>query len=86
MSVKLKSRSEDSEGSSGEEISFRLFARLVWMITMTYNINADDAACALQKQSMQKNWYSLTDIEGVFKDPGDPSTLISELHVDEAKN
>ena len=27
----------------------------------------------------------LTDIEGVYKDPSDPSTLISELRVDEAK-
>ncbi len=27
----------------------------------------------------------LTDIEGVYKDPKDPSTLISELEVEEAK-
>lgn len=27
----------------------------------------------------------LTDIEGVYKDPADKSTLISELHVSEAK-
>ena len=27
----------------------------------------------------------LTDIEGVYKDPSDPSTLISELRVDEAR-
>lgn len=28
----------------------------------------------------------LTDIEGVYKDPKDPSTLISELEVREARN
>ena len=28
----------------------------------------------------------LTDIEGVYKDPKDPSTLISELEVEEAKH
>ena len=27
----------------------------------------------------------LTDIEGVYRDPKDPSTLISELHLSEAK-
>ena len=39
----------------------------------------------LRERSTQKNWHSLTDIEGVYKDPEDPSTLISELPVSDAK-
>ena len=33
---------------------------------------------------MQKNWHFLTDIEGVYKDPEDKATLISELTVSDA--
>ena len=51
----------------------------------TYNINADDAACAIARRSMQKKLAFLTDIEGVYKDPNDPSTLISELNVSEGE-
>jgi acetylglutamate kinase len=51
----------------------------------TYNINADDAACAIAKAVNAEKLAFLTDIEGVYRDPSDPSTLISELHVDEAK-
>ena len=50
----------------------------------TYNINADDAACALAKAMKAEKLAFLTDIEGVYKDPQDPSTLISELTVSEA--
>ncbi len=50
----------------------------------TYNINADDAACAIAKAMQAEKLAFLTDIEGVYKDPSDPSTLISELFVDEA--
>ena len=45
----------------------------------SYNINADDAACAIAKLAF------LTDIEGVYRDPLDKSSLISELSVPEAK-
>lgn len=51
----------------------------------TYNINADDAACAIARALKVEKLAFLTDIEGVYKDPKDPGTLISELHVDEAK-
>lgn len=50
----------------------------------TYNINADDAACAIAKAVNAEKLAFLTDIEGVYKDKDDPSTLISELAIDEA--
>ena len=50
----------------------------------TYNINADDAACAIAKAMKAEKLAFLTDIEGVYKDPQDSSTLISELTVSEA--
>lgn len=52
----------------------------------TYNINADDAACAIARAVEAEKLAFLTDIEGVYKDPDDKSTLISELTVSEAKN
>ncbi len=51
----------------------------------TYNINADDAACAIAKAVNAEKLAFLTDIEGVYKDPSDRSTLISELSVSEAE-
>ena len=51
----------------------------------TYNINADDAACAIARAVQAEKLAFLTDIEGVYKDPNDPSTLISELNVSEGK-
>lgn len=51
----------------------------------TYNINADDAACAIARAMKAEKLAFLTDIEGVYKDPEDPSTLISELLVSEAE-
>ena len=51
----------------------------------TYNINADDAACAIARAMNAEKLAFLTDIEGVYKDPDDPSTLISELQISEAK-
>lgn len=50
----------------------------------SYNINADDAACAIAKAVNAEKLAFLTDIEGVYKDKDDPSTLISELDLDEA--
>lgn len=52
----------------------------------TYNINADDAACAIARAVEAEKLAFLTDIEGVYKDPDDKSTLISELTVSEAKD
>ncbi len=51
----------------------------------TYNINADDAACAIARAVHAEKLAFLTDIEGVYKDPKDPKTLISELCVEEAE-
>ena len=51
----------------------------------TYNINADDAACAIARAMGAEKLAFLTDIEGVYKDPKDPGTLISELTVTEAE-
>lgn len=50
----------------------------------TYNINADDAACAIARAVQAEKLAFLTDIEGVYKDPDDKSTLISELKISEA--
>lgn len=50
----------------------------------TYNINADDAACAVARAVHAEKLAFLTDIEGVLKDPSDKSSLISELPIEEA--
>ena len=52
----------------------------------SYNINADDAACAIARAVSAEKLAFLTDIEGVYKDPQDPDTLISELTVSEARD
>lgn len=51
----------------------------------TYNINADDAACAIAQAMKAEKLAFLTDIEGVYKDPKDPETLIPVLPVNEAE-
>ncbi|MCM1105594.1 MAG: acetylglutamate kinase [Blautia sp.] len=51
----------------------------------TYNINADDAACAIARAVSAEKLAFLTDIEGVYKDPEDKGTLISELTGTEAR-
>jgi acetylglutamate kinase len=51
----------------------------------TYNINADDAACAVAKATKAEKLAFLSDIEGIYKDFNDKSTLISELTMDEAE-
>ena len=51
----------------------------------TYNINADDAACAIAQAMEAEKLAFLTDIEGVYKDPKDPETLIPVLPVAEAE-
>lgn len=53
---------------------------------VTYNINADDVACAIAKAVNAEKLAFLTDIEGVYKDKDDPDSLISELTVEEAKD
>lgn len=51
----------------------------------TYNINADDAACAVATAIGAEKLAFLTDIEGVCKDPQDKESLISVLTLDEAR-
>ena len=51
----------------------------------TYNINADDAACAIATAVNAEKLAFLTDIEGVYKDYDDKDSLISELSINEAK-
>ena len=50
-----------------------------------YNINADDAACGVAKAINAEKLVFLTDIEGVFVDPSNKKTLISEMDVQTAK-
>lgn len=50
-----------------------------------YNINADDAACAIARAVSAEKLAFLTDIEGVYEDPKNPDTLISELTIDDAR-
>ena len=51
----------------------------------TYNINADDAACAIAKAVNAEKLAFLTDIEGLYKDINDRSTFISRLSATEAE-
>lgn len=51
----------------------------------SYNINADDAACAIAKEVNAEKLAFLTDIEGVYRDFNDKSSLISELTIEEAE-
>lgn len=51
----------------------------------SYNINADDAACAIARAVSAEKLAFLTDIEGVYRDPADKNSLISELTVSDAK-
>lgn len=51
----------------------------------SYNVNADDAACAIATAMKASKLVFLSDIEGVYADPDDRTTLISEMTVGEAK-
>jgi acetylglutamate kinase len=50
----------------------------------TYNINADDAACAVAKAVGAEKLAFLTDIEGLYKDINDKSSFISRITASEA--
>ncbi len=50
----------------------------------TYNINADDAACAIAKAVGADKLVFLTDIEGLYKDINDRSSFISRLTATQA--
>ncbi len=49
-----------------------------------YNINADDAACAVATAIGAEKLVFLTDIEGVYSDPKDKDSLISVLTLERA--
>lgn len=51
----------------------------------SYNINADDAACAIASAMGASKLAFLTDIEGVYRNPLDKSSLISEMTIPEAE-
>ncbi|WP_101876163.1 acetylglutamate kinase [Lachnoclostridium edouardi] len=51
----------------------------------SYNVNADDAACAIAEAMKAEKLAFLTDVEGVYRDFEDKDSLISELTVEEAK-
>lgn len=51
----------------------------------SYNINADDAACAIAQAVSAEKLAFLTDVKGVYRDPEDKFSLISELSVSEAR-
>ena len=47
----------------------------------SYHINADDAACAIATAVNAEKLAFLTDVEGVYRDPSDESTLVSKLSI-----
>lgn len=49
----------------------------------TYNINADDAACAIAKAVGANKLAFLTDVEGLYKDINDKSSFISRISADQ---
>lgn len=50
----------------------------------TYNINADDAACAIARAVGAQKLAFLTDIEGLYRDIEDKSSFISRLTASQA--
>ena len=50
----------------------------------TYNINADDAACAIASALGADKLVFLTDVEGLYRDFNDKSSFIGRLSVSEA--
>ena len=52
---------------------------------LSYNINADDAACAVAKAVKAEKLAFLTDVEGLYRDFEDKNSLISEMMVNEAQ-
>ena len=51
----------------------------------TYNINADDAACAIARAVNAEKLAFLTDVEGVYRDFQNKDSLISEMSAQEAQ-
>lgn len=51
----------------------------------SYNINADEAACAIAKELKAEKLAFLSDIEGVLSDVKNPESIIAEIYVGEAQ-
>ena len=51
----------------------------------TYNINADDAACAIARAVGADKLVFLTDVEGLYKDFSDKSSFISRITASDAE-
>ncbi|CAM4079124.1 acetylglutamate kinase [Campylobacter jejuni subsp. jejuni] len=51
----------------------------------TYNINADDAACAIAKALRAEKLAFLTDTAGLYEDFNDKNSLISKISLEQAK-
>ena len=51
----------------------------------TYNINADDAACAVAKAVGAEKLAFLTDVDGLYKDFNDKDSLITRIRVSDAE-
>lgn len=49
----------------------------------TFNINADMAACVIASQMKVRKLVFLSDVPGVLKDPQNPESLISTIHIDD---
>lgn len=52
---------------------------------LSYNVNGDDAACAIAGAVQAEKLAFLTDVEGVYRDFQDKSSLISEMTLQEAQ-
>lgn len=52
----------------------------------SYNINADVVAGEIAAALKADKLIMLTDVEGIFEDPSDPSTLISTLRMETARS
>ncbi|MGL5437753.1 MAG: acetylglutamate kinase [Lachnospiraceae bacterium] len=53
---------------------------------LSYNINADDAACAIATAVQAEKLAFLTDVEGVYRNFEDKDSLISEMTLGEAQD
>ena len=51
----------------------------------SYNINADDAACAVAGAIHAEKLAFLTDVEGLYRDFNDKSSLVRRISLDEAQ-
>jgi len=51
-----------------------------------YNVNADTAAGVLARALRAQKLVYLTDVEGVYRDPADPASLISRMRLNELRD